>query len=514
MIFCLPLEIFITTIGRASEDTLNGGLRTSNSGLWTANGTAICNAYLSQSSPQIVSDGAGGAIIAWIDNRNSGTTGGDIYAQKINSAGTVQWTTNGVVICNANYDQIRVNIIGDGAGGAIITWCNYTMSTGDIYAQKVDSVGITKWTTNGVVICNATDVQDYPQIISDGAGGAIITWHDERSGNKDIYAQQINSAGVIQWTTNGKVICNATNDQWKPQLVSDGSRGAIVTWLDERYVSTTGYDIYAQKIDSAGAVLWDDNGTVICNATGHQASTSLPPQLASDGAGGAILVWSDNRPSTTGSDIYAQKIDSTGAVQWDANGTLICNATDSQSSPQIISNGAGGGIISWTDQRYSSTTDKDIYSQKINSVGKIQWEANGTIICNAPSYQVSSKLVSDGAGGAIVGWEDEYNIKAHKINSAGVLQWDGNGTIICNADSSQYGLEMVSDGAGGAILTWQDGRNLTTSDDIYAQKIGISLSGGGGPIPGFDLVLIGVISAISVLFVAKMHNNKKKLMFN
>jgi len=62
------------------------------------------------------------------------------------------------------------------------------MSTGDIYAQKVDSAGIMKWTTNGVVICNATDVQDYPQIISNGAGGAIITWHDERSGNKDIYA--------------------------------------------------------------------------------------------------------------------------------------------------------------------------------------------------------------------------------------------------------------------------------------------------------------------------------------
>lgn len=504
---CLPLASIGTVLGSET-------LRTSNSGLWTANGTAICNADLAQTAPQIVSDGAGGAIIAWNDNRNSGTTDSDIYAQKINSAGTVQWTANGVVICNADYDQIRVNIIGDGEGGAIITWCNYSMNNGDIYAQKVDSTGITKWTTNGVIICNATDHQDFPQIISDGEGGAIITWNDERSGNKDIYAQTINSAGAVQWTVNGKVVCNATNDQWKPHLVSDGARGAIVTWLDERNVSTTGYDIYAQKIDSAGVVQWDNNGIVICNATGHQGTTSLPPQIASDGAEGAIVIWSDSRPSTTGSDIYAQKIDSAGAVQWDDNGIVICNATDSQSAPQIISNGAGGGIISWTDQRYSSITDKDIYAQKINSAGTVQWEANGTIICNAPSYQVSSKLVSDDTGGAIVGWEDEYNIKTQKINSAGVVQWDDNGTVICNADSSQYGLDMVSDGAGGAILTWQDSRSPTTSDDIYAQKIVDPSSGGGGNIPGFDLLIIGVISTFSVITIVKKHYRKKRLICN
>ncbi len=510
---CLSIVSFTTITDGGFENILSGTLRTSNSGSWTSNGTAICNADFSQSTPQMVSDGTGGAIITWIDNRNSVTTDSDIYAQKINSAGTVQWDANGVVICNANETQDRVNIIGDGAGGAIITWCNST-DNGDIYAQKVDSAGITKWTANGVIICNATDNQDYPQIISDSAGGAIITWMDERNGNKDIYAQKINSAGTIQWTANGKVVCNATNAQWNPQLVSDGSRGAIVTWMDERNVSTTGYDIYAQKIDSSGAIQWDDNGNIICNATGHQASTSLPPQIASDGSGGAIVTWSDNRPSTTGSDIYAQKIDSSGAVQWDDNGTVICNAADSQSAPQVISNGAGGGIISWTDQRYSSITDKDIYAQKINSAGVVQWDDNGTIICNALSYQVAPELVSDDAGGAIIAWEDEYNIKAQKINSAGVVQWDDNGTIICNADSAQYCLEIVSDGAGGAILTWQDSRSPTTSDDIYAQKIGDPSSGGGGNIPGFDLLIIGLISTISVITIVKMHDRKKKLIDN
>ena len=521
MMTCLSLISFTPIMSRGSDNALNGKLRTSESISWTANGTAICNATGSQSTPALISDGAGGAIITWRDTRTYGSTGSDIYAQKINSAGTAQWTTNGKVVCNAISLQDNPAIVSDGAGGAIITWRDNRSDTDDynIYAQKINSAGIVQWTTNGVVICNATGHQDYPQIISDGVRGAIVTWRDDRNigtTGSDIYAQQIDSTGAIQWEDNGTVICNATGNQasisTSPQLVSDGARGAIITWYDERSLLATDADIYAQKIDSAGMVKWDANGTVICNATGNQASNSIPPQLASDGAGGAIIIWSDNRPSTTGSDIYAQKIDSAGVVQWDANGTVICNAIDSQGTPQIVSNGAGGGIISWTDQRYLSITDRDIYAQKINSAGVVQWDANGKIICNAPNNQVSSKLVSDCAGGAIVGWEDDYNIKAQKINSAGVVQWDDNGTIISIADGSQYGLEMASDGAGGAILTWQDDRSPTTSDDIYAQKIIDPPSGGGGPIPGFDLAIIGVISAISVITVAIMLNRNKKLM--
>ena len=47
------------------------------------------------------------------------------------------------------------------------------------------------WTADGVAISTAANTQNSPQITSDSAGGAIITWHDFRSGNADIYAQRI-----------------------------------------------------------------------------------------------------------------------------------------------------------------------------------------------------------------------------------------------------------------------------------------------------------------------------------
>ena len=41
-----------------------------------------------------------------------------------------------------------------------------------------------------------------PHINSDDNGGVIIAWADARNGNgNNVYAQRINSSGVIQWGT-------------------------------------------------------------------------------------------------------------------------------------------------------------------------------------------------------------------------------------------------------------------------------------------------------------------------
>jgi hypothetical protein len=68
----------------------------------------------------------------------------------------------------------------------------------DIYAQRISSSGAIQWSADdGVAICKAGYSQWHPTIISDGSGGAIITWQDGRSGNYDIYAQRIYKDGKL-----------------------------------------------------------------------------------------------------------------------------------------------------------------------------------------------------------------------------------------------------------------------------------------------------------------------------
>jgi len=141
------------------------------------------------------------------------------------------------------------------------------------------------WIPNDTVICNATNDQEMLQICSDGSGGVINVWVDNRSGtDQDIYVQRINSTGDVQWTLNGEEVCTANFIQYDPQICSDGAGGAIIAWTDNR--GGTGYsDIYAQRINSDGIVLWRNNGTVISNATDDQ----FYPAMCDDGNGGAII---------------------------------------------------------------------------------------------------------------------------------------------------------------------------------------------------------------------------------
>ena len=471
MVTCLPLVNLAPVINMGSENVQAETLHISESASWTLNGLDICPAPNEQWYPNLISDGAGGAIITWHDFRNDITTGGDIYAQKINSAGIPQWGTNGTLICNFTGKQFNPTLASDGAGGAIITWTDERIASNqdDIYAQRISSAGDTLWDDNGTLIATGNSYRTAQQIISDGAGGAIITWYDARTFGItffDIYAQKINSAGITQWDTNGIVICNATFQQEDPQLASDGAGGAIITWKDNRYSGTTGYDIYAQKVNSVGITQWDTNGSLICNANNNQ----YDPQIVSDGAGGVIITWVD----AVVNDIYAQKVDSMGFLQWDDYWTLICNATGKQFNPQIISDGAGGAIITWQDERIASDQD-DIYAQKKNAMGISQWDINGSLICDEANDQEYPQLTSDGAGGAIITWQDSRfgsdDIYAQKINSTGITKWDDDGNLICSAIGHQRYAQIISDGAEGAIIAWQDERVETDQDDIYAQKI-------------------------------------------
>ena len=49
---------------------------------------------------------------------------------------------------------------------------------------------------DGVTLCEATNIQGEPMVVSDGSGGAIATWSDYRSGeSSDIYAQRVLTDG-------------------------------------------------------------------------------------------------------------------------------------------------------------------------------------------------------------------------------------------------------------------------------------------------------------------------------
>jgi hypothetical protein len=463
---------------------------------WIINGRWVCTAPDHQFKPTLISDGNGGAIAAWQDFRNG--TNNDIYAQHILSTGVVDgaWPPNGRALSLAVGKQVFPRVISDGAGGAIATWEDYRGASTDIYAQHVLGTGEVdpKWPINGGAVCTAAGNQRYPRIVSDGAGGAIITWDDYRDGNADIYAQHILSTGGVDpgWPADGRALCTAADDQngsWQSfTIVRDGAGGAIVTWEDHRNGSS--YDIYAQHIMSSGVLdsAWPVNGCALCTDPGNQVG----PAIVSDEAGGAIVTWQDFRGGKY--DIYAQHVTSTGAVDgaWPVDGRVLCSPPGAgELNPAIVSDGSGGAIVSWHDFRSANASNDGIYAQHVLSAGSVDgtWPVDGRALCTATGAggKLDPTMIMDDAGGAIVTWWDYRSGNAdiyaqHVLSTGGVdPAWIANGVLLCKATNSLPTVgpdalpAIVSDGSGGAIVTWEDGRS-ELGYDIYAQRV----YGGGG----------------------------------
>jgi len=276
------------------------------------------------------------------------------------------WKADGVVICDGYFDGgvYPLAIVKDGRGGAIVAWNDSRGPDESIYAQRVDSTGQVHWMENGVCLRSETWFPDKLDAVRDGRGGAIVVWEDYPGPgySEQIRAQRVDSSGVPRWGSGGKVV---TSDpyawEYWPRIVTDGEKGAIVAWVEWCYYGDSSYTrLYAQRVDSLGRLKWGSTGVLVCNE-----GTVLDwfPGMVSDRQGGSFITWEDSRAGDR--SIYAQRIDSSGILQWAPGGISVCTAGEIQDTPLVVRS-FDGSIITWIDKR---SGDWDIYAQRID--GKV-----------------------------------------------------------------------------------------------------------------------------------------------
>lgn len=380
---------------------------------WQGNGIPVTTNESSQSSPVLVSDNSGGAIIVWGDSRNGSQ---DCYGQRIDRKGKKLWKPDGIEVCIEETLQDDFEAVPDGNGGVIVVWEDWRFGNQDIYAQKISAEGMPVWKQNGIPVYKGEGDQYDPVLISDGNGGLIVAWWDYTTPDWNVYAQRIDHIGKQVWESPIPV-CIAEGNQGAPILISDNKGGAYCIWSDFRNDPKifTKSQIYAQHLSSDGQPLWEQNGIVICNLSKNQQQANG----IEDAAGGFIVVWWDDRDIFA--DIYAQRVSAEGNLLWNPEGVPVCNAGGVQQIPNLVSDGNGGAIVYWLDYRddFGDTTEDAIYAQRIDAKGDMLWEKNGKLVCNAEKEQITPKAVSLGEGSAIVVWSDargdDYDIYMQKI---------------------------------------------------------------------------------------------------
>ena len=73
-----------------------------------------------------------------------------LFAVSLSALGGVRWNTNGVGIRTTSANNaISPQITSDGSGGAIVAWQDYRDGHYDIYSQRIDAVGNPYWPADG-----------------------------------------------------------------------------------------------------------------------------------------------------------------------------------------------------------------------------------------------------------------------------------------------------------------------------------------------------------------------------
>lgn len=454
-----------------------------------AKGTSSISAYAS------ASDGAGGMFIAWIDSRNSATTGDDIFITRILANGTVGagFAAAGNVVCNAAGAQSNLAMVADGSGGVNIVWQdardNATLSS-DIYGVKVKGDGTIDGPANGFVISNSNLNENGPVIGTVATDKVAVVWRYTGTAgtSTDLAINFADFATKSKVLTNGVTIADKANGQGNAQIVADGTGGALVVWTDPR-ISTSNANIYGQRISAAGTLLWgpvgaEIDGLQLTNTTGN----SLLPQAISDGAGGMVVAFGSTRVASDNANIYAIRVDGSGNNVWTANGVNVCLATSTQSNARLVKSGSNY-LVAWAERRESTnppalSNNIDIYMQSLKpDDGAANWAVDGVPVIKQPNSQPNSQtegfeVQDDGAGGAFVIWDDaristsDLDVFAQHIKPDGSQDWPANGApVATKAGSNQNWPRSVKSNDGKVMVAWRDSRSTSSNAEIFAALI-------------------------------------------
>ena len=409
----------------------------------------------------LINDGSGGAIVVYEITKNGENR--NAYIQRVDAEGNKLWGEEGILLGVSIASPL---IASDSFGNALTAW----WQEGDIVAQKIDTDGHMLWQKGGVPVFTNIKGFYWKKIVNDGFGGAIFCLSSGGSG-KNFYLQRVDSEGKLLWLKDGKSVCLEAGVEDMPisfDLTSDNSGGAIIAWKKRAA------DIFVQRIDSEGNVVWTEGGLEI------STPNSRHPRVISDGSGGAIIVWEHVEQTEEGqqlSSICAQRVDTAGNILWQQGGLTICSSSElSISAPRIVSDSSSSAIITWT-------THNDIYAQRIDSEGNIQWSEDGVRILGSESPQnIFYNVIADAPGGAIVVFakistnarEPGGLSHVQKLDAMGGKQWGPDGTLV---STKSAGTIISDDGFGGAVIVcWPYVQKINAQGEWMWGEKGILLS--------------------------------------
>ncbi len=398
-----------------------------------------------QQNPAICPDGKGGAIIAWDDNRYDSIYT-YIVAQRIDKWGNIKWTLNGEIVFHDHQGLLHNPvIISDGAGGAIVA-CYDDSAGRHLYTERLDSNGNNVWEGTeidsiGLNFLGHPLIEQFTSLslVPDGAHGAWAVWRRLDDTFDSLFAFHISGNGSI--LVHSKLVETTPSIFNGVAATSDSSAGLIIGAAASP--STFGDAvIHLQHLDGNGNFLWLPNGITISGRSGPNTdTTSVLSLFMSLSINDGLIIG-----FKTSEEDYVMGMNSQGKINWvnnyfvvqsamghidtgsyaftlfnsddrggalasinstlyrySSSGSIIWNSA-LKNGTELLSDSAGGAFVSW----YSGN---NLYAQHYDSLGNLFWGTGGRAICTYPDTQFQMAICQGDANELIATWKEARNYK-------------------------------------------------------------------------------------------------------
>ncbi len=451
ILFTLFMTIFSISFAQWSEQSFNP--------LMIAGGIG------EQVIPKVAIHEDGSIYISRFDNASGNY---DVWLQKFDPAGYHLWDEEGVLVSDhlamswlTDYD-----LDVDSDGNAVLTFQDIRNNVNNVYAYKVSPEGDLLWTSNGITMSYDTDptyANMSPRVLCTADGNSYLAW--QRMGDTtSVYLNRLDPEGNKLWGEYGILIEIPGESVTWPQML-ETTNGILVKYYRDTgpYWSPTRH-LYIARYDQDGEVDWT---TPISTAGGITAWTQII-DFHSDGLGGAIIAWYDDRNSDMVNEVYIQRVTSDGSISMPVNGALISTDTANQQYyPKLAVDPVNQYIFAFYKQTNSGQTQDGMNRQLIDYDGNRLWGDTGVVMIPLSSYVASPIKAYPTHMGAVIIYEVgtipssdmSMHIRAECYDNDGFNLWEDyldlvtTNTPKVHVDASSHPEEWV-------VLSWEEDYNL------------------------------------------------------
>lgn len=399
------------------------------------------------------------------------------------------WDPDGLPVCTAANSQLGLVSCPDEMGGMIMVWQDNRDGNLKIYAQRVDGAGHLLWTTDGVPASSMS--QGYhPWVCPDGAGGAYVAWNYRGGDQGSIFVQHLDADGSLLWGSVGESIANGSiwSDNWLPVCTVDGAGGVVIAWVNEIDPPSADYQVAAQRLTADATRLWTSQGRLVGSDIGAGEEISI---AADEDVHGVFLGWVDS-----GGLGRLQRVDGGGNPCWVSTSGYSLGAVVDGSRVRVAERErASGGCFVLFKWHHSGTGIFDFDALRVSardsSTTEMWYEDldSGGGLSGYPEVGDDYRVTTGGDGGCGCVW-DKIDDGAGDGVFAALLEYNGDyrGEGVLQVSSGTDGNHLPDatlwPGYNGICISWVDDSGAEPALKYATVEYSLGVVMGRSTVPG------------------------------